>query len=92
MMVRQRLTFDATPKELACRDSGTTHVLLLWSRRTGRSAVVVADDATGDVSEMEVNADENPLELFEHPFVYLPARGHPGYQPAIRTTVPLTAA
>jgi hypothetical protein len=80
-MNRHRLTFDPNPKELASRDTGSTHVLLLWSRRTGRAAVVVEDDATGEVVEMDVRDRENPLELFEHPFVYLRTRGHPGWQP-----------
>ena len=77
-MSRHRLTFDANPKELAARDAGCTHVLLLWSRRTGRAAVVIEDDATGEVVEMDVREHENPLELFHHPFVYAIERGHPG--------------
>jgi hypothetical protein len=86
-MRSQRLTFDATPKELACRDSGSAHVQLLWSRRSGRAAVVVTDDATGEVSEIEVAAGENPLELFEHPFAYLTTRGEPGWVPAGQNTL-----
>ena len=74
---RLRLTFDANPKELARRDSAGSHVALLWSRRTGRAAVVVEEDATGEVVELDV-----PLELYEHPYVFLPARGHPGWYPA----------
>jgi len=74
-MSRHRLTFDPNPKELASRDSGSTHVLLLWSRRKGRAAVVVEDDATGEVVEMDVRERENPLELFYHPFGYVPKRG-----------------
>lgn len=83
-MHRHRLTFDPNPKELAARDAGCTHVLLLWSRRTGRAAVVVEDDATGEVTEMDVLERENPLELFDHPFVYAPKRGHPGWTPVRR--------
>lgn len=77
-MNRHRLTFDANPKELALREAGGTRVVLLWSRRSGRAAVVVEDDATGEVAEMEIRPDDNPLDLFEHPFVYLPTRGHAG--------------
>ena len=77
-MRRYRLTFDANPKELASRDAGGgSHVILLWSRRTGRAAVVV-EDVTGEVVEVDVGERENPLELFHHPYVYLPGRGHPG--------------
>ena len=77
-MNRHRLTFDPTPKELAFRDSSGTHVLLLWSRRTGRAAIVL-EDPDGEDIEMEVRAHENPLELFRHPFVYTAQRGHPGW-------------
>lgn len=73
--MRRRLTFDANPKELARRDSGSTHVALLWSRRTGRAAVVVEDDSTGDVIELEIGKDDDPLEVYDHPFVYASARG-----------------
>ena len=80
-MNRHRLTFDANPKELASRRAGTTRVLLLWSRRLNRAAVVIEDDATGEVTEIEVQRGDNPLDLYEHPFVYLPSRGHAGRQP-----------
>lgn len=82
-MYRQRLTFDPNPKELARRDAGPTHVSLLWSRRTRRAAVVLEDDETGESLELDVRADENPLELFEHPFVYAQTRGHPAWRPAL---------
>lgn len=76
---RYRLTFDANPKELARRDAGVGHhVVLLWSRRTGRAAVVVEEDATGELVELHVGEHENPLELFRHPYAYMPRRGHPG--------------
>lgn len=81
-MNRHRLTFDANPKELAARDAGPTHVLLLWSRRTGRAAVVIENDATGEIVEIDVRDSENPLELFRHPFVYAFERGHPGRWPS----------
>ena len=80
-MHRLRLTFDANPKELARRDSAGSHVALLWSRRTGRAAVVVEEDGTGEVVELDVRERDNPLELYEHPYVFLPARGHPGWRP-----------
>jgi hypothetical protein len=78
-MNRYRLTFDANPKELARRDSGLgRQVALLWSRRTGRAAVVVEEETTGELIELEVEERENPLELFRHPYAYLGTRGHPG--------------
>ena len=78
-MNRYRLTFDPNPKELARRDAGAGHhVALLWSRRTGRAAVVVEEEATEELIELEVAEQENPLELYLHPYACLVARGHPG--------------
>ena len=60
-MHHYRLTFDPNPKELATRDAGIgSRVALLWSRRTGRAAVVLEDAATGELVEIEVEARENP--------------------------------
>jgi hypothetical protein len=88
-MKRYRLTFDANAKELARRDSGLgRHVALLWSRRTGRAAVVVEEEATGDLIELEVEERENPLELYHHPYAYLVARGHPGRATTPRALTP----
>ena len=78
---RLRLTFDPNPKELARRDSAGSHIALLWSRRTGRAAVVVEEDSTGEVVELDVRERDNPLDLYEHPYVFIPARGHPGWHP-----------
>ena len=80
-MHRYRLTYDPNPKELARRDAAIgSHVVLLWSRRTGRAGVVVEEDSTGELIELEVDERENPLDLYNHPYAYLavPGRGHPG--------------
>lgn len=85
-MTRYRLTFDPNPKELARRDAAGSHVVLLWSRRLHRAAVVVHEDATGDLLELDIRDRDNPLDLYEHPYAYVPARGHPGTSAgAIRT-------
>ena len=76
--MQRRLTFDANPKELASRDSGTTHISLLWSRRLHRAAVVVEDDDTGEIVELEVEQSDDPLDLYEHALAYAPRRGRPG--------------
>jgi hypothetical protein len=73
--MKRRLTFDGNPKELAHRDSGPTHVAILWSRRTGRAAVVAEDDSTGEVIELEIRKGDDPLELYEHPFAFAKERG-----------------
>ena len=68
-MRRHRLTFDANPKELASREAAGAEVVLLWSRRTNRAAVVV---------EIEVRKGENALDVYEHALAYLPTRAFPG--------------
>jgi|SRR5215467_7660868 len=77
-MRRHRLTFDANPKELASREAAGAEVVLLWSRRANRAAVVVEDSETGDVVEMEVREDESALDVYQHALAYLPARAFPG--------------
>jgi len=87
---RHRLTFDANPKELAKRETGDAEVVLLWSRRSNRAAVVVDDSATGQLAEIEVQEGENALELFEHALAYLHSRGRPG-RPYVPDPDPLAA-
>ena len=70
----RRLTFDHTPKLLAVRRSGTADVALLWSRRKHAAAVTVDDQATGEHFELLIRPDDDPLDLFEHPFAYAAAR------------------
>lgn len=77
-MTRYRLTFDPNPKELARRESAGSHVVLLWSRRRHKAAVVVEDDSTGELVQLDIDEHDNPLELYEHPYAYIPARGRPG--------------
>ncbi len=69
------LSFDHTPKELASRHSGTTEGALLWSRRRHGAAVAVFDEATGDHFELPIGEQDDPLELFNHPFAYAALRG-----------------
>lgn len=70
-----RLSFDHTPKLLALRRSGTTDVGLFWSKRTHRAAVAVEDEATGERFELPLEASDDPLDVFEHPFAYASTRG-----------------
>jgi hypothetical protein len=84
-MHRYCLTFDANPKELARRDDAGTHVALLWSRRRHRAAVVVEDDSTGELVQLDIQDRDNPLELYQHPYAYLTSRGHPGKHADPRT-------
>jgi hypothetical protein len=38
----------------------------------------VVEEVTGEVVELDVEKQDNPLELYQHPYAYIPARGHPG--------------
>jgi hypothetical protein len=91
-MTHYRLTFDPNPKELARRDAAGSHVALLWSRRRHRAAVVVEEDATGELVQLDVRGRENPLELYEHAYAYVPTRGHPGLRSGTAGGTGLTAA
>ena len=65
---------------------------LLWSRRTHRAAVVLYDDETGQRVELEILTGENPLDLYYHPYVYLPTRGLPGKRTDLPTNPGLATA
>jgi hypothetical protein len=69
-----RLSFDHHPQLLASRQSGTTEVALFWSKRTGRAAVAVEDDITGERFELEIDTGDDPLDLFNHPYAYAATR------------------
>jgi hypothetical protein len=91
-MTRYRLTFDPNPEELARRDAAGSHVVLLWSRRWRRAAIVVDEDATGELVQLDIGERDNPLELYHHPYAYLATRGHPGKRAGAPATRTLAAA
>ncbi len=68
------LSFDHTPKLLASRQSGTAEVALFWSKRRHRAAVAVDDQATGEHFELMINPDDDPLDLYNHPYSYAATR------------------
>lgn len=63
-----------TTSELAHRANDGIEVSLLWSRPTGRLAVVVSDTRAGETFELPA-PPENALEVFYHPFAYAAAQG-----------------
>jgi hypothetical protein len=71
----RRLSFDHTPKELVSRHSGTADVALLWSKRTHRAAVAVDDAARGEHFELLLAPEDDPLDVYEHPYAYAASRG-----------------
>jgi hypothetical protein len=60
--------------ELAARDNGTLHVVLLWARETDVLVVVVDDSASGDSFELVVG-ESNALDIYLHPYAYAAMRG-----------------
>ena len=75
-MRRYRLTFDPNPKELARRDAGIgSHVVLLWSRRTGRAAVGGGHRRARRAGRRR---EREPARLFHYPYAYMSLRGHSG--------------
>ncbi len=62
-------------EELANRASDGLEVSLLWSRRTNRVSVAVADTRTGESFELTIRDGENALEVFHHPYAYAASRG-----------------
>jgi hypothetical protein len=58
-----------TYEELDYRIQDGVAVSLVWWRDENRVSVLVADSRAGDSFELPVR-DENPLEVFNHPFAY----------------------
>lgn len=61
-------------EELDQRVSAGFEISLLWIRREDKLIVYVEDGRTGESIELEVTSDE-ALEVFNHPFAYVAARG-----------------
>jgi hypothetical protein len=67
--------FEQDVHELAYRAADGVEVALLWVTGTDRALVVLHDERTGEVLELEVGAHENALDVFNHPYAYAAARG-----------------
>ena len=80
-------SYDRAAKELAARHAGTTEVALLWSKWAHRAAVAVLDEGTGEYFELEIGEDDDPLDLFNHPYAYAAARGLVPLEDGLLTTV-----
>jgi hypothetical protein len=60
--------------ELISRTEGGVDVALLWKRDDNTAIVVVVDHFAGESFLLHVHADDNPLDLFHHPFAYAARR------------------
>jgi hypothetical protein len=61
-------------EELDQRVSAGFEISLLWLRRDNNLVVSIEDRKTGESFELPVSSDE-ALEVFNHPFAYVAARG-----------------
>jgi hypothetical protein len=61
-------------EELDQRVSAGFEISLLWIRRENSLIVCVEDSRTGECVELPVTSGE-ALEVFNHPFAYVAARG-----------------
>ena len=69
-------TETETPRVvLASRRNVGILVSLLWASDTNSVAVVVRDDSTDDEFEVPVEANVNPMSVYEHPYAYAAWRG-----------------
>ena len=60
--------------DLDFRAANGVEVTLLWAKALNRVWVVVRNHRSGDEFEIEVRADDNPLDVFHHPYAYAAAR------------------
>jgi hypothetical protein len=61
-------------EELDQRVSAGFEISLLWLRRDNNLMVSIEDRKTGESVELPVSSEE-ALEVFNHPFAYVAARG-----------------
>jgi hypothetical protein len=59
-------------RELAFRTSGGLQVSLLWERLSNAPVVAVFDRRQGHYFEVPVKPGQDPLDVFRHPYAYLP--------------------
>jgi hypothetical protein len=62
-------------RELDHRSSDGIDVWLLWREHDNRVLVAVSDERTGERFRLEVRDDEQPLDVFHHPYAYAAWRG-----------------
>jgi hypothetical protein len=61
--------------ELCSRSQSGLDVALLWQQSDNTAIVAVVDHCAGDAFLLDVQEDDNPLELFHHPYAYAAHRG-----------------
>jgi hypothetical protein len=61
-------------KDLDFRAADGVEVTLLWAKSVNRVWVAVRNHRSGEEFELEIGADDNPLDVFHHPYAYAAAR------------------
>ncbi len=74
-------------RELDSRLLNGLQVRLLWNQGDDTLHVTVFDRGTGDSFRLAVRDDEQPLDVFNHPFAY--AERHGSNPRCVRRRVPL---
>lgn len=60
---------------LASRRNAGIRVTLVWAPDTNAAAVLVRDDSTDDEFELVLESEDNPIDVYEHPYAYAAWRG-----------------
>jgi hypothetical protein len=82
MKPNERIEMDAQaptiefPVELDYRENNGVHVWLTWLPSANRVTVRVVDMKTG--ASFDLPADQDPLDVFHHPFAYAQLPAVPG--------------
>jgi hypothetical protein len=63
------------PRELAHRITDGIEVSMLWHPGADRVSVCGVDAKSDESFEIDVRADERPLDVFHHPYAYAALRG-----------------
>jgi hypothetical protein len=61
--------------ELAARDNHGISVKLFWTRGIDLLTVTVSDAANDEYFELVLDAEDQPLDVFHHPYAHAAARG-----------------
>jgi hypothetical protein len=62
-------------RELALREADGVEVTLLWHPASDAVSVMVVDAKSGDRFELVLDDDDNPLDVFHHPYAHAARRG-----------------
>lgn len=87
------MTTAATPRvrELDHRSTDGLEVTLLWNASEDVASVAVVDAKTGEAFELVLEAGDDALDVFHHPYAYAARRGLFRGAPASERSLPVAA-